>query len=131
MDVRDFSYKTVSNRILPHLTKATPSIGFFYDNAAKEQQVMFAGSKGIEAYSVKDDIWRVISSRIFIYDSIVIQESPNYFLSFGGHFGRGISADVYQFDENGISVIAEGLLSHRVQNAAVIPVDTWPSHCEN
>ena len=129
MDTTDSSYKNLQRRNLVHTTAATPSMGLFYNSSADEHQIMFAGSNGIETYSIRENKWTIISRSLSIYDSTVVQESEDYFLSFGGKVNGAFSDDVYKFDENGCNILAHGFLSHAIQNAVVLPIDFWPDHC--
>ena len=102
--------------------------GTFYNSTAEEVQVANINNYNMEVYSPREDSWRRISWPSGIgrmYYSKAIQQGFESFVLIGGATDtNNYSGDVYLFDENGLSVIAENVLTIGRHDHAVLPIAT-------
>ena len=91
------------------------SSGTFYNSTADEIQIANVGKFGIEVYSPSTDSWHSgIANKALngtLNGSAAIQQDLNSFILIGGETLLGYSGDVYQFDENGLSLIKANVLN--------------------
>ena len=131
LDVNTEQWTEIANRTLP--PSAHHSSGTFYNSSAGEIQVANIGYEGIETYSPRDDIW--ISGIPYPPDlskldfSLAVQQGVDSFILIGGYADNDYSGDIYQFNENGLSILMKNALTVPRDSHVVMPIGDQDFSC--
>ncbi len=122
LDIDTDEWTEVANK--PSATLGCTNCGTFYNSTADEVQVAFLADYFIETYSPKRDSW--ISGISFpspvtsFWCSTTIQQGLNSFVFIGGEVNNQLGGNIYHFDESGMKIIKENVLTEpRIWHVAI------------
>ena len=102
------------------------SSGTFFNSSNDELQVATIGRYGIEVYSPRDDSWHDVPwppRLTYLSRSVAVQQGTSSFILIGGWASISTnSADIFLFDECGLSILKEDVLQVGRQSHVAMPI---------